>query len=68
MKVIKNKTYSNFMYVLKQIEEKGYDRATAEKITHNLFAQMNPNGLSMQHMINGVLTYDEWVRENHLEK
>ena len=56
------------MYVLKQIEEKGYDRATAEKITHNLFAQMNPNGLSMQHMINGVLTYDEWVRENHLEK
>ena len=43
MKVIKNKTYSNFMYVLKQIEEKGYDRATAEKITHNLFSQLNPN-------------------------
>ncbi len=68
MKVIKNKTYSNFMYVLKQIKAKGYDRATAEKITHNLFSQLNPNGLSMQRMINGVLTYDEWVRENYLEK
>ena len=56
------------MYVLKQIEAKGYDRATAEKITHNLFSQLNPNGLSMQRMINGILTYDEWVQENRLEK
>ena len=61
MKKIKNKTYANFMYVLKRIEAKGYDRAEAEKITHQLFAQLNPKGISMNAMIDQIVTYDEWV-------
>ncbi len=61
MKKIKNKTYANFMYVLKRIEAKGYDRAEAEKITHQLFDQLNPKGISMNAMIDQIVTYDEWV-------
>ena len=55
MRPIKNKTYANFMLVLKQIEAKGYNRAEAEKITHHLFAELNPNGKSMEVMIAEVL-------------
>ncbi|HRU98628.1 MAG TPA: hypothetical protein P5092_14490 [Ruminococcus sp.] len=58
-----NKTYANFMYVLKRIEAKGYDRAEAEKITHRLFAELNPNGKSMERMIEEVLTCDEWMQQ-----
>ena len=65
MKIIKNKTYANFMYVLKQIEAKGYDRTEAEKITNGLFANLNPVGKSMERMIDEVLTYAEWMEENH---
>lgn len=61
MKKIKNKTYANSMYVLKRIEAKGYDRAEAEKITHQLFDQLNPKGISMNAMIDQIVTYDEWV-------
>ena len=62
MKKIKNKTYANFMYVLKRIKAKGYDDAEAEKITHQLFDQLNPKGISMNAMIDQIVTYDEWIR------
>lgn len=65
MKKIRNKTYANFMYVLKQIEAKGYDRTEAEKITNGLFANLNPDGKSMERMIDEVLTYAEWTQEIH---
>ena len=61
MKKIKNKTYANFMYVFRKIKAKGYDDAEAEKITHQLFDQLNPKGISMNAMINQIVTYDEWV-------
>ena len=46
-KTIRNKTYSNFMAVYNAvIREKGWDKATAEQITRNLFDNLehNPGG------------------------
>ena len=63
--VIRNKTYKNFVYVLNKIKAKGYNQTEAEKITHNLFAELNPNGMSMDRMIDQILTYDEWIKENN---
>ena len=63
MRPIKNKTYANFMLVLKQIEAKGYDQTEAEKITHHLFAELNPNGKSMEAMIAEVLPNGEETAE-----
>lgn len=61
MKRIRNKTYSNFIYVFRKIKVKGYDDTEAEKITHQLFDQLNPKGISMNAMIDQIVTYDEWV-------
>lgn len=48
-KIIRNKTYNNFMHVYKLVLQKGYSKTDAEKITHNIFNQYesNKNGLSV---------------------
>ena len=44
---IKRKTYRNFMYIMKKIQGKGYDKTEAEKITHRIFDEWNPAGMSI---------------------
>lgn len=51
---IKNKTYRNFLRVMKRIENKGYTKEEAEKMTHNIFDNYNPNGLSICRMIDMI--------------
>ena len=57
MKTIKNKTYHNFMYVIRQIQNKGYDFSEAEKMTHRIFDQHEacPEGLSVAQLINMIV-------------
>ena len=47
MKAIKNRTYNNFMRVMRLIISKGYTRQTAEEITRRIFDEYetNPAGL-----------------------
>ena len=47
---IKNKTYRNFMIVMKRIQNKGYGFEEAEQMTHRIFDQFEawPNGLSVE--------------------
>lgn len=49
MRTIKNKTYHNFMQVMKQIQAKGYDISEAERMTHHIFDEYlaRPEGLSV---------------------
>lgn len=53
MKTIKRKTYNNFMYVMKQIQNKGYGFKEAERMTHFIFDQIEacPDGLSAAQLI-----------------
>ena len=57
MKTIKNKTYHNFMYVMKQIQNKGYSFDEAEKMTHRIFNQFEacPEGLSVMQLIGMIV-------------
>lgn len=64
-KPIKTKTYYNFMLVMKSIIAKGYDRETAEKLTHRIFDNYNPNGLPIWSSVDLILdkkTFDEMYK------
>ena len=61
MRNIRKKTYNNFLLVMKQIEAKGYDKATAETITHQLFDRLNPQGLPMAAMIAQIVPAAEYA-------
>lgn len=63
MKTIKRKTYNNFMYILKLIMAKGYNKTEAEEITHRIFEQYNPNGLSIIEIANRTMTKQEYITE-----
>lgn len=64
MRNIKNKTYFNFMLVMNRIiATKGYDKETAEKITHHIFDEYNPYGKSIEGMIDDIMTKDEYEKE-----
>jgi hypothetical protein len=45
------------------IETKGYDKETAEKITHHIFDEYNPYGKSIKSMIDDIMTKDEYEKE-----
>lgn len=53
--MIKNKTYRNFLRIMKKIEEKGYDKQEAEQITHRLFNNFNPQGKPIEVMADEIL-------------
>lgn len=38
------KTYRNFLHVMAQIKRKGYDKDTAESLTHRIFADYETEG------------------------
>ena len=61
MRVIKRKTYHNFMRVMKMILAKGYDAAEAEKITHRIFDQYesHPYGLSVLRLVDMIVMKGE---------
>lgn len=63
MRTIKNKTYNNFVYVMRIIQAKGYDKTESEQITHSLFDRYNPNGLSIIEMANRILAKAEYETE-----
>lgn len=61
--MIKNLTYRNLMIVIHKLEKKGYTFKEAEPIARNIFAEFNPNGLSIERMTEMVLTKSEFENE-----
>ena len=60
---IKNLTYANLVYVIGRIQAKGYGFQEAEKIARGLFDNLNPNGMSMDTMIDNVMPKAEYETE-----
>lgn len=58
MRTIRKKTYNNFMYVMNQIQNKGYDFCEAEQMTHKIFDQVEscPEGLSVMRLVEMIIT------------
>lgn len=54
---IRNLNYRNFMWVMKQIEAKGYDSKEAERLTRVFFDEFlaSPQGISIQLRIERLL-------------
>lgn len=63
MRNIKNKTYNNFMMVVKAIMKKGYDQEESIRMAHRLFDELNPLGESMQSKVDRILSKEEWEAE-----
>ena len=61
--MIKNLTYRNLMIVIHKLEKKGYTFEEAEPIARNIFAEFNPNGLSIERMTEMVLTKSEFENQ-----
>lgn len=63
MKAIKNKTYNNFIRVMRTIEKKGYSTSEAEKMAHNVFDQYeaHPKGLSVLSLVDMIVPKNEWL-------
>ena len=61
MRPIKNKTYHNFMRVMRMIQSKGYDAFEAERMTHRIFDQYesHPNGLSVLRLVDMIVMKGE---------
>lgn len=61
MRLIKRKTYHNFMRVMRMIQAKGYDATEAEKMTHRIFDQYesHPYGLSVLRLVNMIVMKGE---------
>jgi hypothetical protein len=58
---IKNKTYHNFTTVVNYIvKHHHYRRDVAVSIAHRLFEELNPLGLSMQDMLNQLVTAEDF--------
>lgn len=57
MRTIRKKTYNNFMYVMNQIQKKGYDFCEAEQMTHRIFDQVEsfPEGLSVMRLVEMIV-------------
>ena len=57
MRTIRKKTYNNFMYVMKQVQNKGYDFCEAEQMTHRIFDQVEscPEGLSVMRLVEMIV-------------
>ena len=57
MRTIREKTYNNFMYVMKQVQSKGYDFCEAEQMTHRIFDQVEscPEGLSVMRLVEMIV-------------
>ena len=60
MKPIKNKTYYNFMRVVRMIEAKGYNFEESAAISHRIFDEFNPQGLPILAMVDRIITKAEY--------
>lgn len=62
MRAIKNRTYYNFLQVMKVILAKGYEREEAAKIVRNIFDEFEacPAGLSVWARADMVLSAAEY--------
>ena len=63
---IKNLTYTNLVYVIGRIQAKGYGFQEAEKIARRLFDSLNPDGMSMDTMIDRIMPKEEYEAEYSL--
>ena len=63
MRNIKNKTYYNFIYIMNIIINKGYSKEEAEQITHRIFDNHNPLGLSIIEMANRTISKADYATE-----
>ena len=61
--MIKNLTYRNLMIIVHKLEKKGYTFEEAVPLARNIFAEFNPNGLSIGRMTEMVLTKSEFENE-----
>ena len=63
---IRNRNYRNFMIVMNKIMAKGYDKEESWKMTDEFFNRLewNPDGISIETMVDMILPYDEWIKEN----
>lgn len=64
--MIKNMTYRNLMIVIRKIEKKGYTFDEAEPIARRIFAEYNPNGHSIEWMVEQVLTKEDYEDQNNV--
>lgn len=67
MKNIKKKTYRNFLYVVRLIQNKGYDMEEAVDIAHKIFDQVNEN-MTVERLVSRILTKEEYQQEYKIEK
>ena len=65
MQVIKRKTYRNFMIIANRLmKEKGYTFKEAEKLTHQIFDNMEANaGRTAEQFYNMILSKEEYTKE-----
>ena len=59
---MKNKTYYNFMRVLKMIMNKGYNRVEAEEMTHKVFDNVDNSqkSLTAEYFVSRILSKEEF--------
>ena len=69
MRTIKNRTYNNFMRIMRLIISKGYTRQTAEEITHRIFDEYeaNPAGLPILSKVAQIVPADHENGEHRKE-
>lgn len=63
---MKKKTYNNVLKASKLIQEKGYDKAEANQIALNIFAEHENDAMPIEFYIDKVLTKEEWIAEQTL--
>lgn len=65
MKVIRNKTYNNFMTIMNYImKKKHYDQATALNLTHKVFDNVEANpGSNAWRFAETILSAEEYAAE-----
>lgn len=65
MRAIKRKTYSNFILIMNRLQkEKGYSRSEAEKLTHQIFDNLEANaGRTAEQFYNMILSKADYIKE-----
>ena len=68
MKKIVKLTYNNMMLVIKEIEKKGYNFDEAFFVAQRFFEthENNPNGQSINSMVDRVMPKQEFIKEYNL--
>ena len=62
---MKRKTYRNFLIMMNRLQrEKGYTKSEAEKLTHQIFENLEANaGRTAEQFYNMILSKAEYIKE-----